>query len=99
MNILVRPVFLALAYGLGASGVAAAPGTIEQAIIGEADQKTPEASTEDVRNALKDKSAIILDARKRAEFVAGHIAGAKGLSLKPDASSLEIAAAVEDLLG
>src|SRR5262245_873864 len=45
--------------------------------LGEMNQKTPEASTVDVYHALADGSALVVDSRKHAEYVAGHIAGAK----------------------
>jgi rhodanese-related sulfurtransferase len=48
-----------------------------QATLAESGQKTPEASTADVQRALADGSAVVIDSRKRAEYVAGHIAGAK----------------------
>src|SRR5579871_624307 len=73
--------------------------TIFQATIGESGQKTPEASTEDVLRALADGSAVVLDARKRSEYVAGHIAGAKNVVGEPGASPAAVVAAVEQLLG
>src|SRR5579871_3286184 len=49
--------------------------TAFQATLGETNQKTAEANTEEVSRVLADGSAIVLDARKRSEFLAGHIAG------------------------
>ena len=74
-------------------------GTIFQATIGETGQKTPEASTEDVRRALADGSAIVLDSRKRSEYVAGHIAGAKNAAAEPGAPPSAVVAAVEQIVG
>jgi rhodanese-related sulfurtransferase len=72
--------------------------TIFQATIGETGQKTPEASTEDVRRALADGSAIVLDSRKRSEYVAGHIAGAKNAAAEPGAPPSAVVTVVEQLV-
>ena len=66
-----------------ALAVIAAPAFAQSAIqatLAETNQKTPEASTVDVQRALADGSAVVVDSRKRAEYVAGHIAGAKNAS-------------------
>jgi len=73
--------------------------TILQATIGEQNQKTAEVSTADVRRILADGSAILLDTRKRAEYVAGHIAGAKNVAPPQSAPASEYVAAVEKLVG
>jgi rhodanese-related sulfurtransferase len=73
--------------------------TILQATIGEQNQKTAEVSTADVRRILADGSAILLDSRKRAEYVAGHIAGAKNVATPQGAPASEYVAAVEKLVG
>jgi Rhodanese-like domain len=52
-------------------------GGILQATLAEPDQKTREVSTEQLRRILADGSAIVLDARPRDEFEAGHIPGAR----------------------
>src|SRR6266487_847804 len=69
-------------------------GNIYQATLAEPDQKTQEVSTEQVRRILADGSAIILDTRKRSEYVAGHIPGARNVDVPPSAS----VAAVERLV-
>src|SRR6266852_2526638 len=74
-------------------------GTIFQATLGEPNQKTPEVSTDEVRRFLADGSAIVLDSRKRSEYVAGHIAGARNVAPNPDAPPAEYVAAVERLVG
>lgn len=84
---------------LAAPGVATAQGNITQATLVERDQKTPEVSTEDVRRALADGRAIVLDSRKHSEYVAGHIAGARNVAPPADAPSGAYVAAVEQLLG
>ena len=65
------------------------------ATLAEPDQKTQEVSTEQVRRILVDDSAIVLDTRKRSEYVVGHIPGAWNLDAAPSAS----VAAVERLVG
>jgi rhodanese-related sulfurtransferase len=52
---------------------------IFQATLGDAG-KTGEVSTEQMRQIVADKSAIVLDTRSRAEFDAGHIPGAVNLA-------------------
>src|SRR5438445_2240021 len=78
---------------------AAAQGKVDQATLGETNQKTPEVSTEQVRRILADGSAILLDSRKRAEYDAGHIAGAKNVAPPAGAPASEYAAAVERMVG
>jgi len=73
--------------------------TILQATIGEPNQKTAEVSTADVRRILADGSAILLDTRKRAEYVAGHIAGAKNVAPPQGAPESAYVKAVEELVG
>ena len=80
-------------------GSAAPAQTILQATIGEQNQKTAEVSTAEVRRILADGSAILLDTRKRAEYVAGHIAGAKNVAPPQSAPASEYVAAVEKLVG
>ena len=73
--------------------------SILQATIGEPNQKTAEVSTADVHRILTDGSAILLDTRKRAEYVAGHIAGAKNVAPAPSAPASDYIKAVEELVG
>jgi hypothetical protein len=67
---------------------------IYQATLAEADQKTQEVSTEQLRRILADGSAIVLDTRTRAEFDAGHIPGARNL----DAPASAQVAAIERMV-
>ncbi|MGA9087809.1 MAG: rhodanese-like domain-containing protein, partial [Bradyrhizobium sp.] len=55
---------------------------IYDATLAESNQTTPEISTGELRRALADGSAVVIDARKHPEFVAGHIAGAKSTMLE-----------------
>jgi 3-mercaptopyruvate sulfurtransferase SseA len=69
---------------------------VYHATLMEPEPKTPQVSTEEVRQLLADGSAILqvrqlladgsailLDSRKRAEFDAGHIAGARNVAPPP----------------
>lgn len=69
--------------------------SIYQATLAEPGQKTSEVSTEQVRRFLLDGSGIVLDARTRAEYAAGHIPGAKDIDAPPS----EQVAAVDRLVG
>lgn len=93
LKIFSRIVVIAAALSVGEA--VAQEINIYQAKIGETDQKTEEISTEQMRKILSDGSATILDTRPRAEFVNGHIPGAKNLEGPPSAA----VAAVERLVG
>ena len=69
-------------------------GSVYKATLAEANQKTQEVSTEEVRRILADGSAVVLDARPRQEYVAGHVPGARN----PDASAGGTVATVERLV-
>ncbi len=75
------------------------PLDVYRAVLAEPDPKTPQVSTEDLFRILADGSAIVLDSRKRTEYVAGHIAGARNVAPSPGAPPQEYAAAVERLVG
>jgi rhodanese-related sulfurtransferase len=80
---------------LAAAGVAIAQGrSIYEATLAEPNQKTQEVSTEVVRRILAEGSAIVLATRKRSEYVAGHIPGARNV----DAPASGSVAAVERLV-
>lgn len=59
------------------------PASIYRATLAEQGQKTPEVTTEDMRKVLAESSMIVLDARTRAEFDAGHIPSAHVLGVPP----------------
>ena len=81
---LIVGIALAAIVTLSATDVADAQGcNIYQATLAEPDQKTQEVSTEQVRRILADGSAIVLDTRKHAEYVAGHIPGAWSMLHRP----------------
>jgi rhodanese-related sulfurtransferase len=56
---------------------------IQQAILMEPDQKTPEISTQEMRSILAEKSATVFDARPFREYAVSHIPGAVNVSAKP----------------
>jgi rhodanese-related sulfurtransferase len=78
--VLVLVAVVTLATGL-ARGDARA--TIYQATLQEPNQKTPEVSTEELRQILADQSAIVFDARPFQEYAVSHIPGAQNVSAKP----------------
>jgi rhodanese-related sulfurtransferase len=86
---------VALGLALWAGDATAQGESVYRATLAEAGQRTGEVSTEQVRRILADGSAIVVDTRPRAEFVAGHIPGARNV----DGPPAEQVAAVERLAG
>ena len=88
-HILVRPIRSKVAVGLWllllTAGTAAGAQTIQQAVFGEGNQRTPEISTEELRGLLTDGSVTVLDARPFQEYAVSHIPGAKNVAPKPGA--------------
>lgn len=78
----------------GAATRAQAPVKIDQAILGETAPRTPEISTEQLRQILRDRSATVFDARPAAEFAMSHIPGARNVAAKP---GVEMAMYVSDI--
>jgi len=67
-----------------AAGVAGAQGgNINQATLAEANQKTAEVSTEELKRILADRSAVVLDTRPYMEYAMSHIPGARNVAAKP----------------
>jgi rhodanese-related sulfurtransferase len=92
---LTRFAAAALAVSFASANVVAANGVnIYQATLMEPDAKTGEISTEQLRRILADRSAFVIDARSRAEFIAGHIPDAHVIDAPPS----ERIAAVEDMV-
>ncbi len=79
-TVLVLAAVVTLATGLARGE---APATIYQATLQEPNQKTPEVSTEELRQILADQSAIVFDARPSQEYAVSHIPGARNVSAKP----------------
>jgi rhodanese-related sulfurtransferase len=59
---------------------------IHSATLGEANPKTPEISTDELRHILADKSASLFDVRPSLEFSISHIPSAVSVSQKPGTS-------------
>ena len=57
--------------------------TIAQATLEEANQKTSEISTDELRRILVDRSAVVFDARPPREYAISHIPGAVNVGGKP----------------
>jgi rhodanese-related sulfurtransferase len=79
-TVLVLAAVVILAIGLACGET---PVTIYQATLQEPNQKTPEVSTEELRQILADQSAIVFDARPAQEYAVSHIPGARNVSAKP----------------
>jgi rhodanese-related sulfurtransferase len=56
---------------------------IYTATLADASAKTPEISTQELREILASKSATVLDSRPRAEYAVSHIPGALNVAAKP----------------
>lgn len=57
--------------------------TVFDTALGEANQKTTEISTLELKQSLKDGSAILLDARPPTEYATSHIPGALNVAPQP----------------
>jgi len=92
--VLVLAAVVMLAAGLARGQ---APATIYQATLQEPNQKTPEVSTEELRQILADQSAIVLDARPYQEYAVSHIPGARNVSAKPGVPMSEYVSDVAEI--
>ena len=92
--VLVLAAVVMLAAGL-AHGQA--PATIYHATLQEQDQKTPEVSTEALRQILAHQSAIVFDARPYQEYAVSHIPGARNVSAKPGVPMSEYVSDVAEI--
>jgi rhodanese-related sulfurtransferase len=77
---------LALASSICAPHVHGQTVDSQRATLMEPDQKTPEISTEELREILAAKSAAVFDARPFKEFAVSHIPGAVNFAPKPGVS-------------
>ena len=57
--------------------------TVFDTTLGEANQKTTEVSTSELKQIIKSGSAILLDARPPMEYAISHIPGAKNVAPQP----------------
>ncbi len=92
--VLVLAAVVMLAAGLGRGQ---APATIYHATMQEPNQKTPEVSTEELRQILADQSAIVFDARPYQEYAVSHIPGARNVSAKPGVPMSEYVSDVAEI--
>lgn len=82
-----------LAFSFVPGGASAQAVNIYSATLVEPDAKTGEVGTDEMHRIVADETAIVIDARPRAEFEAGHIPGARVL----DVPSIDYVGAVEQL--
>jgi rhodanese-related sulfurtransferase len=98
-----RIVLVTALFTLVAAGATRAQGAnIHQSTLQEANQKTPEVSTEEMKRIVADQSAVVLDTRPYMEFAISHIPGARNVAPKPGVSmSMYVSdvAEVERLVG
>jgi rhodanese-related sulfurtransferase len=81
---LVGAVAIVVAGWMGGGASALAQGvSIFQGTLLEANQKTGEVSTDELRQILKDGSATVFDARPPMEYATSHIPGALNVAPKP----------------
>jgi rhodanese-related sulfurtransferase len=73
------------------------PTTIYQATLQEPHQKTPEVSTEELRQLLADQRAFVFDARPYQEYAVSHIPGARNVSAKPGVPMSEYVSDVAEI--
>lgn len=74
---------LATQVALAAPPVLAQANNILHATLAEPNQKTAEVSTDELRRALADGTAVVFDSRPHLEFAVSHIPGARNVSQKP----------------
>jgi rhodanese-related sulfurtransferase len=66
-----------------ATSALAQTASIFQTTLMEANQKTAEVSTDELRQILADQSAVVFDSRPHMEYSVSHIPGAMNVSAKP----------------
>jgi rhodanese-related sulfurtransferase len=72
---------------LGVASAARAQGpSVHQATLGEANEKTTEVSTDELKRILATGSAVVLDARPHMEYAMSHIPGARNVAPKAGVS-------------
>jgi rhodanese-related sulfurtransferase len=84
LGALAAGALLALVGWAPSGGYALAQGmTVFQTTLGEANQKTGEVSTEELRRALGDGTTVVFDSRPHLEYAISHIPGALNVAAKP----------------
>jgi rhodanese-related sulfurtransferase len=86
-----------LSIAVVASAHAQAIPNIHQAVLNEANARTPEISTEELRRILAAHSAMLIDARPFREFVVSHIPGARNVAAKPGVPMSEYVSDVAEI--
>lgn len=76
---------------------AESPVNIYQTTLMEADQKTPEISTEEMQKILIEKSALVFDPRSVKEYAIDHIPGAINIAPQPERSKTPGFSAVAEI--
>ncbi|WP_019586857.1 rhodanese-like domain-containing protein [Deinococcus apachensis] len=71
--------------------------TVFTTTLGEANVKTPEVSTQELRRILADGSALVLDARPHLEWAISHIPGALNVARKPGVSDSQYVSDVREI--
>jgi rhodanese-related sulfurtransferase len=79
----VRHAITVLATVVALTAYAEQTGTIHEALLGEANQRTSEVSTQELRRILAERTATVLDARPFLEYAISHIPGARNVAAKP----------------
>lgn len=85
---------------LASLALAQTPGlvaTVFTTTLGEANVKTPEVSTGELRQILADGSALVLDARPHLEWAISHIPGALNVARKPGVSDSQYVSDVREI--
>jgi rhodanese-related sulfurtransferase len=70
----------------GASNARAQGASVHHATLGEANEKTAEVSTDELKRILATGSAVVLDARPYMEYAMSHIPGARNVAARPGVS-------------
>ena len=79
----MRQLRAAVAFTIVLAATSAAAQTVYDTTLGDADQRTAEVSTQELRHIIKSGNAIVLDARPPMEFAISHIAGALNVAPQP----------------
>ena len=74
-------------------------GNIYQATLEEPNLTTGEIGTDELRRILTDGSAIVVDSRKRSEYVTSHIPGARNAAVEPGTPPEAVISDIERLAG
>lgn len=79
------------------SNAAQSAANIFHVTLGEPNPKTPEISTEQLRQIMADKSATVLDVRPHMEFSVSHIPGVRNVAQKPGTTTAQYVSDVAEI--